>query len=371
MLAKFSVSNFKGFKTEFQFDLTQVNGYAFNKESIKNGLVNNALVYGHNGVGKSNLGLAIFDIISHLTEKECNRGLYHNYLNALSREKTAKFSYQFLINGVTVQYDYEKENLGKLIVESFSINEVEYASIDFRVSNKAKIRFKGAETLHSEITNRNLSLLRYIKNNSQLEKNNENSIFFQFFEYLESMLFFRSLDHNMYLGLEFGARGIEEDIIERGNVSQLEEFLNIAGIECELKVVKKIENEVIAFDFGDSIIPFYEIASTGTKSLTLFFYWLQRLKDDKNVQFVFIDEFDAFYHHELSAVIVEELKKSGVQFILTSHNTSIITNELLRPDCYFLMKKDSIRSLSNSTPKELREAHNIEKMYKAGSFYAE
>ena len=41
------------------------------------------------------------------------------------------------------------------------------------------------------------------------------------------------------------------------------------------------------------------------------------------------------------------------------------------PDSYFLMSKKQIRSLSKSTAKELREAHNIEKMYKAGSFYVQ
>ena len=45
-----------------------------------------------------------------------------------------------------------------------------------------------------------------------------------------------------------------------------------------------------------------------------------------------------------------------------------MSNDLLRPDCYFLMYKDSIKSLAKNTTKELREAHNIEKMYKAGSF---
>lgn len=49
---------------------------------------------------------------------------------------------------------------------------------------------------------------------------------------------------------------------------------------------------------------------------------------------------------------------------MTTHNTSILTNDLLRPDCYFLMKKDIIRSLSKRTSKELREAHNIEKCIK-------
>ena len=32
------------------------------------------------------------------------------------------------------------------------------------------------------------------------------------------------------------------------------------------------------------------------------------------------------------------------------------------------MNKKKIQSLSQSTEKELREAHNIEKMYKAGAF---
>lgn len=75
-----------------------------------------------------------------------------------------------------------------------------------------------------------------------------------------------------------------------------------------------------------------------------------------------------FYHHDLSKMIVKTLKEIGVQFVLTTHNTSILSNDLLRPDCYFLMNKKKIQSLSNSTDKELREAHNIEKMYKAGAF---
>jgi DNA replication protein DnaC len=69
MLTKFSVSNFKGFNQDFVFDFSDTNGYEFNKSCVKNGIVNNALIYGHNGVGKSNLGFAIFDIIGHLTDK--------------------------------------------------------------------------------------------------------------------------------------------------------------------------------------------------------------------------------------------------------------------------------------------------------------
>jgi AAA15 family ATPase/GTPase len=95
----------------------------------------------------------------------------------------------------------------------------------------------------------------------------------------------------------------------------LESFLNRAGIKCKLTVEKELEKEVLAFDFNGKSISFYQIASTGTKSLTLFYYWLQRLKEKSKVKLLFIDEFDAFYHHDLSAIIVEELKKTNIQFI--------------------------------------------------------
>jgi AAA15 family ATPase/GTPase len=368
MLKRLKVSNFKSFEKDFVFDLSDTNGYEFNQECIKNGLVNNALVYGHNGVGKSNLGLAIFDLVGHLTDKNINAEHYSHYLNALNGEPTAHFEFEFLFGIDHVIYEYKKSKINRPLFERFLINGIELASIDRNQSTIAQINFGGAETLNKEITNTGLSLLKYIKNNTILDDNDENKVFFTFYQFVNSMLFFRSLQENMYLGLETGSGNIQEDIISKGNVQDLENFLNRAGIECKLTIAKDLEKEIIAFDFSGKAISFYDIASTGTQSLTLFYFWLQRIREQSKVQFVFIDEFDAFYHHELSALIVEELKKTGIQFILTSHNTSIITNDLLRPDCYFLMTKDRIRSLSRSTPKELREAHNIEKMYKAGSF---
>lgn len=369
MLTKFSVSNFKGFNTEFVFDLQDTNGYNFNKESIKNGIVNNALVYGPNGVGKSNLGFAIFDILGHLTDKiRGDESRYLYYLNALNNSDTAHFYYEFQFDSNKVTYEYKKTAHEFIVFESFSINGKELAYIDKNTNDDAKVRFKGTENLKTSLTNQNISLLKYIKNNSVLDENEDNKCLAKFYDFIDRMLFFRSLQDNMYLGIEIGTKNLEEDIIEKGNVSDLEIFLNKAGIKCKLTVVKESGKDLIAFDFNGKTITNYHIASNGTKSLILFYFWLQRLREESMVSFLFIDEFDAFYHHELSALIVKELKKTGIQFVLTTHNTSIITNDLLRPDCYFLMNKESIKSLSRCTSKELREAHNIEKMYKAGSF---
>jgi hypothetical protein len=76
MLKKFSVENFKGFKEKITLDIGTPSNYSFNSEIIENGCVTKGIIYGINSCGKSNLGLAIFDIITHLTEKQKLLGSY-------------------------------------------------------------------------------------------------------------------------------------------------------------------------------------------------------------------------------------------------------------------------------------------------------
>lgn len=366
MITKFSVTNFKSFNKEFVLNLGETNGYNFNKNSIKNGIVNNGIIYGKNGVGKSNLGLAIFDIVSHLTDNRANELLYENYLNAENESNEAIFCYEFLFDSKKVVYEYKKIDIKTVVSEKISIDGEILAFIN-RSIGEVFVKFKGAENLKTDLPN-NLSLLKYIKSNTVLDENPINEVFKDFYNFVEKMLFFRSLKSNEYIGSNVGTKNIAQDIIEKKNVPDLELFLNTAGIICKLTVIKESEKEAIAFNFGNKKINLHRIASTGTKALVLFYYWLQRIRENSIVSFLFIDEFDAFYHHELSALVVKKLKETGVQFILTTHNTSIMTNDLLRPDCYFTMNNQHIKSFSKTTKKELREAHNIEKMYKANSF---
>ena len=369
MLTKFSVSNFKGFKDKFVFDLSQAQNYSFNKESVKDGIVNNAIVYGKNGVGKSNLGLAIFDIVEHLTDNEGGNKEYSFFLNAQSNENMARFRYEFLFDFIPVVYEYQKKEHKTVISETLYIDGQMLASIDRTESNKATVNMKGAENLRREITNESISLLKYIKSNTVLDTEDKYNIaFLELYKFVEGMLFFKSLEGKSYMGLEVGTRDIQQDIIERDNVKDFESFLNKAGIKSSLSIIERDNKSLLAFEFGNEKIPLYSIASQGTKALTLFYFWFQRLREDSNVSFLFIDEFDAFYHHELSRLIVEELKNTGIQFVLTTHNTTIMSNELLRPDCYFLMNERVIKPLSQATNKEIREAHNLEKMYKSSTF---
>ena len=371
MLKKFKVNNFKCFGSEFLFDLSTAKNYTFNPECIKNGIVNNAMIYGYNGTGKSNLGWAIFDIIEHLTDKTKIEFPYKHYTNAQTSNNVAEFEYEFLINGDIVVYRYSKTDYKTLVTEQLFVNGKEIVSFDRRNDNTVfTCNMSGTETLNKNISNEQLSVLKYIKNNSVLSDNKENRTFADFFQFVEHMLFFRSLEDRIYLGQEVKPRTLINDIINTNKVDDFEKFLNEAHVDCKLSVVDNMGEKELAFDFGEKKISFHHFMSTGTSSLMLFYCWYQQILE-REVSFVFIDEFDAFYHHELSRLIIKKLKESGIQFVVTTHNTSIMSNDMMRPDCYYLMNTRKIRSLAQCTEKELREAHNIEKIYKAGAFYVE
>ena len=70
MLKRFSVTNFKNFGSKAELILDQPSDYDFNEDIIQDDCVSKGIFYGINGSGKSNLALALFDIILHLTDKE-------------------------------------------------------------------------------------------------------------------------------------------------------------------------------------------------------------------------------------------------------------------------------------------------------------
>lgn len=369
MLTRFEVSNFKNFQEKFTFDLTKTKSYEFHPECVKDGVVQKALIYGENGCGKSNLGFAIFDLVSHLTSNNFDDKNYDLYENAFAQKDLVEFSLEFLFERQTVKYQYGKNCNRKLVYERLEINDSLYVSIDRRHSNIAQISLPGTETLKNDFSTSEMSVLSYIKNNALLDTVDVNKTFLAFMDFVNRILFFRSLQTKDAIGFMETPTGIGAKIISSGNLKAFEQFLNEAGINCKLTVQQTPNGEdTMAFDMGGKNIYFYSIASTGTHSLALFYFWYIYLREQKAPSLVFIDEFDAFYHHSLSALVIKKLKEVPQQVILTTHNTSIMTNDLLRPDCYFLMNNQEIKSLAHCTPKELRFAHNIEKMYKAGSF---
>ena len=366
MLKKFSVENFKGFKDKITLDIGTPSNYSFNSEIIENGCITKGIIYGINSCGKSNLGLAIFDIITHLTEKQKLLGSYDFYLNMSGRKSFAEFEYTFVFDGHEVVYKYSKMDVNSLKSESLSIDGKEVIFFDFLTRDGFTL-LEGSDTLNASIRNESpISRVKYVNSNSILSDNVQNQVFKKFIDFVERMLLFYSLDSRGYEGFMNGSESIAEGIVNSGKVKDFQGFLKENDIDYELYGCEVDGRKAIYCHFDNKDADFFKIASTGTRSLALFYYWYIRME---KASFVFIDEFDAFYHYELSESVQKRLRRiTGVQVFTTTHNTDLMSNDLLRPDCYFLLENNSIKAFSELTEKELRQAHNLQKMYKAGAF---
>mgnify|MGYP002799656258 FL=1 len=165
-----------------------------------------------------------------------------------------------------------------------------------------------------------------------------------------------------------GATILVEGLYNSGKKEEFQKFLADNGLYYNLEwQLANGVHELMAVFPTKKKAPFMSIASTGTKSLFLYFFW--SVAAFNKISFLFIDEFDAFFHYESAENIVLRLNcNKNFQTLLTSHNTYLMQNKLTRPDCCYIMTQNKITSLFNSTKKEIREAHNLEKMYINGAF---
>lgn len=364
MLKKFEVENFKGFQNKLTFDLN-AREYSFNSEIIQNGIVNKAIIYGKNGVGKSNLGIALFDIVSHLTDKQPFNPKYTaNYRNYNAKSQVAYFRYEFLFEKDIVIYEYTKRDYEFLISEKLQTNDK--VIIDFEYfGNKKFVDKKVAGELNIDLPDNKLSIIKYLYRNMPT---NSIPLISKMVEFCEKMLWYRSLSEgNTYSGFTNGISSLTERIYEKNKLEEFTQFLHENGLDFDLEFeTNNGMHELFAkYKYGKA--PFSLIASTGTMALLLYFYW--SISSFEDISLLFIDEFDAFFHYESAENIVLKLNSAtSFQSILTSHNTYLMQNKLTRPDCCFIMSENKVTSLYEATEKEIREAHNLEKMYINGVF---
>ena len=363
MLKLFEVMGFKNFKDRITLDFSDVRDYKFNPACITNHLIGKMIVYGKNSIGKSNLGLAIFDIVSHLSSKNVTPNLYDYYLNVEAPTDYAEFHYIFVFGENTTDYTYRKNAKQDLIYEKLCIDDQLLYEYNYKTNagNLDGIRSL-TPTLNLSMQDVD-SILKYVISNTVLDDDHPLR---QMQRYVNSMLWFRNLDENRYIGYKTKSNDYYDFIFEPAILKEFEQFLHAACIAEGLTVNRDHDGKQRLYFDTATPLPFFRVASSGTKALYNFFYWYKTAKD---VSMMFIDEFDAFYHYELAETIVSLLEKmSQTQVILTSHNTNLLTNRIMRPDCYFILTQGRISSLANATSRELREGHNLEKLYMSGEF---
>lgn len=371
MLISFSVENYKGFKDKIVLNFENNRDYKYNNQCIKNGLLTKIVIYGANASGKSNFGFALFDIVGLLTDKNTHpfQNDEQTFINADSNLSEATFRYEFKNKKDVIVFLYKKKKPKMITYEELYINDKKIYSYDFerKTLDQGNMKEIYAENLNFEYFENNFAILRYIANNTN-QPDNSNVKFIM--NFVSHMLWFRSLQDNGYIGLTTGVDSLSQWISNNNLAKEFQKFLNdLAGIETNLEVVElnqPVQQKLLVETHKNKLFPFEQVASSGCKALELLFYWSKRFKD---VSFLFMDEFDAFYHFELARNVIKYIVDyDNIQVIFTTHNANLASNEIMRPDCYYILENGKLTSFADSTERELREGHNLEKMLRNGEF---
>lgn len=381
MLKKFILKNYKNFKDEICINFDDIKEYQFSTDCIMNNVITKMLIYGRNATGKTNLGKAFMNIKDTIFVRP--RYISSEvFINADSLEDAAVFSYVFQFDGRELIYNYSRFSDQylkdeELIIDGITIFKFNFVNKDYNFDNLSKV---GAETANidrylqsldsklenEEIWRPRLPFLRWLISNVALDNN---SLLIRLANYVGRMVMVtvgNSMSYRMQVNDSFNELLEEEKILK-----DLESFLNAMGIECKL-VLKKLPDDRRELYFEHKkLVPFYENASSGT--LVLVDLYKRLIPSGWAPSLIYLDEFDAFYHYEMAEKVIEFFKKRypESQMIMTSHNTNLMTNRLMRPDCMFILSRTgTLTSLCNATGRELKEVHNLRKMYISGEFEA-
>ncbi len=371
MLKEFRVQGYRGFKDEIVWSFVPAGDYDFapftNYDAVSEGLIKSGIVFGKNGSGKSNLGYALFDIINHLTDGiRRDDDYYDNFAYANHSDGLVKFTYLFLFAGRELEYKYSKTREGLL-----SSEELTYAGqVIFKRSDRASLHlaeFHLSEKARADLDQgvNSVSIVKYLLSSQPLP---EGHYLLSLEKFVQQMLWVKNLDSRRYMGTETPRESVAAFIIKNELIEDFQSYMReVSGLDYTLSSgVIGVEPVLFCLVDGEEL-PFSMIASTGTMALLHLYYWMRQI-ERQGVSFVFVDEFDAFFHFALSKAVCSRLFSIPTQIFLSSHNTALMTNDLLRPDCYFIIDGQRVRSLPQCTPKDLKWGHNLEGLYRGGAF---
>lgn len=371
-LKLFKVKNYRCFQKEIEIDFTKSHDYknlapdVLSQIDYKTKIVNHAMLYGYNGSGKTSICLAIMDITSVLTDYErYTDGFFfnlHNFKNN-SRNNYSYFEYVFDLNGIELVYSYTKSDILDLAHEKLSYgNQIVFNYSFGDIKDQNEVNIPNLEHFAQVELDTKTSMVRYLRNVG----NYQGQEIVELLDFVSRMLYFRSTNEgNKYVGFAKGRTLILNEIASMGAVEKFQKFMEKANLHYKLVTVRDTATNkpTVAVDIKGNLISLDAIASSGTKVLSLFFYWLQFF--DK-VSFLIIDEFDAYYHDELAKFIYKIVCSQSFQTLVTSHNSSLLSHEFTRPDCVYITNGKRIDNLSSLAAefniKEIRRINSIKNL---------
>ena len=412
MLIEFKVTNFRSIK-ETQ-TLSMVAGNATkDKELTSNtfdsgipklgNLLKSAVIYGPNAAGKSNLiaALAFMErmVITSATEAQVGKKIKVSpfRLEQVSRSEDTEFEIHFVSEDVRYQYGFrlntERVTSEWLIAypkgKAQNWFEREYDQVskkyDFKF-NPSFVEGKAREDRAAYTIGSNLYLSVAVQKNSQQLLPVFNW-FLNKLKYLTSMSHVDSSDTfeaissgqdklQVLAFMNDAGIGIKDFLVERELMSAddfpegfpaalRQEYIESHPVFDTKFLYESIDDkQLVAFDFDDE--------SDGTQVLFGFAtWWIDLLK---NNEILFIDEIDTSLHpllvHHLLKML--HLSKSKAQLVFTTHDTTLLSQRILRTDQVWFVEKDKQKSTQLYSLAEFSPRNNeaIEKGYLNGRYGA-
>jgi hypothetical protein len=294
----------------------------------------------------------------------------------------------FIFDEKEVIYAYSKNTDEEIIYETLKIDNkciFETGNRDSKAEDK-KNNLTGLKELAPTLNFDNApqgSLLKFFNNNSAIDPDHPIR---KLFEFVKKMLFihgktyvgtikvndFNSFIENKNLLEQFRKMLTKANVNDTLDLQPNERNVTIARDKFkENRIITNLPIESMNFDIMEKVLTlngadFFKVSSSGTKDLYSIFYWLNKTSD---YSLIFIDEFDSYYHFELAEYIVKMLQTdTKAQVLLNSQNTNLMSNRFMRPDCCFIISQEGIKSFKDATEMELREGHNLERLYQGGAF---
>jgi AAA15 family ATPase/GTPase len=412
MLVEMSVANFRSFRETQTFSLAKGKGdemvatNTFNAAAANSiALLRSAAIYGPNASGKSNLLLALQTMKQVVVESAINlqRGdklpVTPFRLNPQTRQQPSEFEVTFLVEGVRYQYGfaataeriheewllaYPKGRAQRWFGRAWNPDDQRY---DWELGNN----LTGEKQLWQKSTRDNAL---FLSTAVQLNSEQLQPIFDWFKNTLrlanvggwgpvfsaslcESsdkvriMDFLRAADFHID-DILVESRPFDPDTLPTDMPEPVREA--IAG---DIKDKKIIDIKTVHKDGdGDSIVFDFEDESDGTRKLFSFAGpWIDSLT---NGYVLFIDELHDNLHPRLVQFLVQlfhsqETNPNNAQLIFTTHETSILNQEVFRRDQIWFCEKDESQAtvlypLTDFSPRKGRE--NLEATYLSGRYGA-
>ena len=367
MLTKMYLTNFLSFCERTEFDFTASKYSILSDTNVYQNSLKGAMFIGANASGKSNalkgIGLLIWLI------KGEGITLF-NYYCRFASTPVSIIEYEFRIEDKTVRYEIQYNVQKKELQEFLWIDCI---NVLHRSGTRGELHLKEFSVTEEELDADTLFLRTASFNTGRFP---QEPCLRKLMDYLLNSNYIDGYNRAARMGITV-KKYAEEHGVEKIN-EYLEEFHYDFHLEYGnesqgegLHIRMRSDEKTVFFKRNSFPIPNeFHSESQGNQVFADLLPQLIAIIEQPGM--LVIDEFGNSLHNELAEKIVSFfMKKSrNSQLFITSHDTNLISNSVLRPDqinvISFAGKKGSqVQRVSRFKP---REAQNLEKMYLGGMF---